>query len=179
MKFALALLIAVHFWGDRNVPIPCHPVAVMNADAELPLDPVWGERFHLRVPMATYASDCRILISHNAETTDRIVAPERTAWTSSTRSGTSPGSSTRRWRDGRGVARRRPVLLPPRPRVPPHALGLAFEPGHAGFERGDPVVGARELRARGAEQPDCAKHREPERVVVDPLERLKLGFGVG
>jgi hypothetical protein len=66
VKFALALLIAVHFWGDRNVPIPCHPVAVMNAD----------ERFNLRVPMATYASDCRILISHNAETTDRIVAPE-------------------------------------------------------------------------------------------------------
>jgi hypothetical protein len=76
VKFALALLIAVHFWGDRNVPIPCHPVAVMNADAELPPDPVWGERFNLRVPMATYARDCRILISHNAETTDRIVAPE-------------------------------------------------------------------------------------------------------
>lgn len=57
MKFALALLIAVHFWSDRNVHVPCHPVAVSGADALLAKDQ-WGNPD----AMAT-TTGCRILIS--------------------------------------------------------------------------------------------------------------------
>jgi hypothetical protein len=62
VKFALALLIAVHFWGDRHVPIPCHPVAVVVPDEQLPIS-VYG----IPAAMATYASDCRILISASTD----------------------------------------------------------------------------------------------------------------
>jgi hypothetical protein len=70
VKFALALLIAVHFWGDRNVPIPCHPVAVVEPDAQLPIS-VYG----IPAAMATYASDCRIL-SLRVDRLLPLLAPE-------------------------------------------------------------------------------------------------------
>jgi hypothetical protein len=57
VKFALALLIAVHFWSDRGVHVPCHPVAVSGADTIMGKD-VWG------YPNAMEAAPgCRILIS--------------------------------------------------------------------------------------------------------------------
>lgn len=60
MKFALALLIAVHFWGDRGVHVPCHPVAIPGADAQMPVDG-WGNT----VAMAA-TTGCRVLISYMA-----------------------------------------------------------------------------------------------------------------
>jgi hypothetical protein len=57
VKFALALLIAVHFWGERNVHVPCHPQAVSGADALVGTD-IYGN------PNAMAATTgCRILIS--------------------------------------------------------------------------------------------------------------------
>lgn len=43
MNFALALAIAISFWGDRGVQVPCTPtvVAGRNADRVLPKDQ-WG-----------------------------------------------------------------------------------------------------------------------------------------
>jgi hypothetical protein len=70
VKFALALLIAVHFWGDRNVPIPCHPVAAVEPDAQLPMS-IYG----IPAAMATYASDCRVLVSASTDFS-RFYAPE-------------------------------------------------------------------------------------------------------
>lgn len=58
MNFALALSIAVSFWGAHGVTVPCEPVAVSGADALMPTDP-----YGLPAPMATYATDCRVLIS--------------------------------------------------------------------------------------------------------------------
>lgn len=60
MKFALALLIAVHFWHARNVEVPCHPVAVENADALLPRDAYYGQI----ATMGSEAEGCRVLIPH-------------------------------------------------------------------------------------------------------------------
>lgn len=62
MKFALALLIAVHFWGERGVQVPCHPVAVSGADALMAHD-AFGN------PDAMAAtSGCRVLISSQMPT---------------------------------------------------------------------------------------------------------------
>jgi hypothetical protein len=55
MNFALAITIAVSFWGARGVQVPCQPVAVPGADAQLPM--AYGSP----IPMA--AQGCRILIS--------------------------------------------------------------------------------------------------------------------
>lgn len=65
MKFALALLIAVHFWNARGVQIPCHPVAVAGADAQMPLDPAYPIQWDYRVPMAA-TTNCRVLMSSAA-----------------------------------------------------------------------------------------------------------------
>lgn len=58
MRFALAVAIAINFWSARGVDVPCTPVAVPGADAQLPLDS-WGVPF----PMATLTDGCRILLS--------------------------------------------------------------------------------------------------------------------
>lgn len=71
MHFALALVIAVNFWGARGVHVPCHPVPVSGADAMLAKDQ-WG------YPEAMAAtSGCRILISSisGAQRHMREVAP--------------------------------------------------------------------------------------------------------
>jgi hypothetical protein len=59
VKFVLAVLIAVHFWGERGVQVPCHPVAVENADALLPLD-----KNGFVASMGSDRAGCRILIPH-------------------------------------------------------------------------------------------------------------------
>lgn len=69
MKFALALLIAVHFWDARNVHVPCHPVPVIAADAVLPKDR-WG----LPAVMGAIPDGCRIFIS-SAGAAQRTQAP--------------------------------------------------------------------------------------------------------
>jgi hypothetical protein len=69
MHFALALAIAINFWGARSVHVPCHPIPVPGADAQLAKD-AWGW------PMAMSAtSGCRVLISSVAQA-QRHSAPE-------------------------------------------------------------------------------------------------------
>jgi hypothetical protein len=41
MHFALAVAIALNFWGARNVHVPCTPIPFVGADAQLPKD-AWG-----------------------------------------------------------------------------------------------------------------------------------------
>lgn len=60
MKFALALLIAAHFWADRGVTIPCHPVAIEGRDAVMPLN-----AFGRPTPTAADVQGCAIYISAN------------------------------------------------------------------------------------------------------------------
>lgn len=56
-------MIAMNFWGDRHVNVPCTPVAVPGADAQMPkyrfgITDVWTVS-----AMAADAQGCRILIS--------------------------------------------------------------------------------------------------------------------
>lgn len=62
MHFALAVAIAVSFWGARGVQVPCQPIPVSGADAQLPADRLPAEYGGYPVPMAA-APGCRILIS--------------------------------------------------------------------------------------------------------------------
>lgn len=73
MNFVLAVAIAASFWGQRGVQVPCHPVAVQNADAQLPIIEATG----LPAAMATRVDTCQILISENAGTypPDKDMAP--------------------------------------------------------------------------------------------------------
>jgi hypothetical protein len=64
VKFALALAIALNFWGARGVDVPCTPVAVSGADAQLPSVPFPGTLLMQRADMA--AVDCRVLLSNYA-----------------------------------------------------------------------------------------------------------------
>jgi hypothetical protein len=59
MHFALALAIAVSFWGARGVTVPCQPTAVPGSDAALQSE--W-HGYAFTEPMAT-ADGCRILLS--------------------------------------------------------------------------------------------------------------------
>lgn len=58
MTFALAVSIAISFWGARHVQVPCQPVEIRNADAILPVN-----RDGEPVAMATYRDTCQIWIS--------------------------------------------------------------------------------------------------------------------
>jgi hypothetical protein len=64
MKWAIAVAIALNFWGDRDIPIPCGaPVAVAGADAQMPKDAHGTPAL-----MAAEPWSCRILISrHGSE----------------------------------------------------------------------------------------------------------------
>jgi hypothetical protein len=72
MNFALALSIAVSFWGARGAPVSCHPVAVPGsyADLILPKDQ-WG----FPAAMGAVPGTCTIYISSAATTYrhDRIM----------------------------------------------------------------------------------------------------------
>lgn len=66
MNFALAVAIAVSFWGERGVTVPCQPVPVPGADAVLARDR-WGN------PNAMEAAPgCRVLISSVAQAQRRL-----------------------------------------------------------------------------------------------------------
>lgn len=64
MKFALALAIALHFWGARGVDVPCAPVPVSGADAQLPRLQFPGTRLTQTADMG--ATGCRVLLSSHA-----------------------------------------------------------------------------------------------------------------
>lgn len=64
MTFALAAAIAVSFWGARGVTVPCTPIPVSGADAQLP-----GVQFPGTTLMQTAdmgALGCRVLLSKQA-----------------------------------------------------------------------------------------------------------------
>lgn len=60
MTFTLALMIAVSYWGARDIQTPCHPYPVAASRAEMAAIPT---ELGVGAYMAAEQTDCQILVS--------------------------------------------------------------------------------------------------------------------
>lgn len=72
MTFTVALMIAVSYWGARDVRTPCHPTAINVTEAQMA---VWDRGDGVTAWMRTDVGRCIVYVSHEA-VYDRNIFPE-------------------------------------------------------------------------------------------------------